>query len=137
MPRPACKVSQQRYGPMPPRLPAWLMCRRLFPPPAYGGCESILRGRQWAPATPGACCSLIKDTKFTPLGVCPEDAEVLGLRRFTAEALCRLFNVPPPIVQGRPLQYFYKLGSGVALVRNHRADALGPEDRGRVWPECV
>ena len=31
--------------------------------------------------------------------VSPEDAEVLASRRFTVEELCRLFQVPPPIVQ--------------------------------------
>ncbi len=31
--------------------------------------------------------------------ISPEDAEVLASRRFTVEELCRLFQVPPPIVQ--------------------------------------
>jgi HK97 family phage portal protein len=39
------------------------------------------------------------DTTFVPMAVSPEDAEVLASRRFTVEELCRLFNVPPPIVQ--------------------------------------
>ena len=38
-------------------------------------------------------------TKFTPMAVSPEDAEVLASRRFSVEEICRLFNVPPPIVQ--------------------------------------
>ncbi|TPG44224.1 phage portal protein [Roseomonas nepalensis] len=37
--------------------------------------------------------------KFQPMSVSPEDAEVLASRRFTVEELCRLFQVPPPIVQ--------------------------------------
>ncbi len=37
--------------------------------------------------------------KFQPITVSPEDAEVLASRRFTVEELCRLYNVPPPIVQ--------------------------------------
>lgn len=37
--------------------------------------------------------------KFQPISVSPEDAEVLASRRFTVEELCRLFQVPPPIVQ--------------------------------------
>ena len=40
-----------------------------------------------------------KDTTFTPLSVSPEDAEVLESRRFSVIELCRLFGVPPPIVQ--------------------------------------
>jgi HK97 family phage portal protein len=37
-------------------------------------------------------------TKFTPLSVSPEDAEVLASRRFSGEEIARLFGVPPPIV---------------------------------------
>lgn len=33
------------------------------------------------------------------MSISPEDAELLGSRRFTVEELCRLFQVPPPIVQ--------------------------------------
>jgi HK97 family phage portal protein len=40
-----------------------------------------------------------KDTTFTPMSVSPEDAEVLASRRFSTEEICRLFNVPPPLVQ--------------------------------------
>lgn len=42
---------------------------------------------------------LDKDTSITPLSVSPEDAEVLASRRFSVIEICRLFNVPPPIVQ--------------------------------------
>jgi HK97 family phage portal protein len=38
-------------------------------------------------------------TNFTPMACSPEDAEVLESRRFSVIELCRLFNVPPPIVQ--------------------------------------
>ena len=37
-------------------------------------------------------------TKFTPISVSPEDAEVLASRRFSGEEIARLFGVPPPIV---------------------------------------
>ncbi|WP_160122434.1 phage portal protein [Rhodovarius lipocyclicus] len=37
--------------------------------------------------------------EWQPFGVSPEDAEVLNSRRFTVEEMCRLFQVPPPIVQ--------------------------------------
>ena len=33
------------------------------------------------------------------ISVNPEDAEVLDSRRFTVEEMCRLYNVPPPIIQ--------------------------------------
>ena len=38
-------------------------------------------------------------TTVTPLSVSPEDAEVLASRKFSVVEICRLFNVPPPIVQ--------------------------------------
>jgi HK97 family phage portal protein len=40
-----------------------------------------------------------KDSAFTPISVSPEDAEVLASRKFSVTEICRLFNVPPPIVQ--------------------------------------
>lgn len=36
--------------------------------------------------------------KFTPFQISPEDAELLQSRRFAVEEICRLFQVPPPIV---------------------------------------
>ena len=33
------------------------------------------------------------------LSISPEDAELLGSRKHTTEELCRLFQVPPPLVQ--------------------------------------
>ncbi|MFM9937530.1 MAG: phage portal protein [Novosphingobium sp.] len=44
---------------------------------------------------------LILDNKaqWKSISVSPEDAEVLASRRFSVEELCRLFQVPPPIVQ--------------------------------------
>lgn len=43
---------------------------------------------------------LLLDNKATwkSISVSPENAEVLASRRFSVEELCRLFNVPPPIV---------------------------------------
>jgi HK97 family phage portal protein len=35
---------------------------------------------------------------YEKIGVSPEDAELLESRRFSVEELCRLFNVPPPII---------------------------------------
>jgi HK97 family phage portal protein len=38
-------------------------------------------------------------SEWQSLSVSPEDAEVLQSRRFSVEELCRVFQVPPPIVQ--------------------------------------
>ena len=37
--------------------------------------------------------------KFNPFQISPEDAELLGSRKFSVEEVCRLFQVPPPLVQ--------------------------------------
>jgi HK97 family phage portal protein len=37
--------------------------------------------------------------EWQSISVSPEDAEVLASRRFSVEELCRLFQVPPPIIQ--------------------------------------
>jgi HK97 family phage portal protein len=37
--------------------------------------------------------------KFDHTSISPEDAELLESRRFSVEEICRLFQVPPPIVQ--------------------------------------
>lgn len=37
--------------------------------------------------------------EFTPMSSTPEDAEVLESRKFGVIEACRLFNVPPPIIQ--------------------------------------
>ena len=36
---------------------------------------------------------------WSAISISPEDAEVLASRRFTVEELCRVYQVPPPIVQ--------------------------------------
>jgi HK97 family phage portal protein len=47
----------------------------------------------------GKVLILEQGVEWQALSVSPEDAEVLASRRFTVEELCRLFQVPPPIVQ--------------------------------------
>lgn len=44
--------------------------------------------------------------KWQAMSVSPEDAEVLASRRFSVEELCRLFQVPPPIVQSYEFNTF-------------------------------
>lgn len=49
---------------------------------------------------------LDNNAKWSSISVSPEDAEVLASRRFTVEELCRLFQVPPPIVQSYEFNTF-------------------------------
>jgi HK97 family phage portal protein len=58
--------------------------------------------------TANAKAVLILDNKSTwkSISVSPEDAEVLASRRFTVEELCRLFQVPPPLVQSYEFNTF-------------------------------
>ncbi len=51
------------------------------------------------PERAAAVMILDNHVKWTSISVSPEDAEVLASRRFSVEELCRLFQVPPPIVQ--------------------------------------
>lgn len=37
--------------------------------------------------------------RFTPFQISPEDAELLSSRKFAVEEICRLYQVPPPLVQ--------------------------------------
>jgi HK97 family phage portal protein len=41
---------------------------------------------------------LEKGMKYTPLGMNPEDAQMLGTRGFSVEEICRWFGVPPTLV---------------------------------------
>jgi HK97 family phage portal protein len=36
--------------------------------------------------------------KFEPMAFSPEDSELLATRRFTTEELCRIYQVPPPVI---------------------------------------
>jgi HK97 family phage portal protein len=50
-------------------------------------------------ANAGRLMFLEGDTKYAPLACSPEDAETLASRQFSVIELCRLFGVPPPIIQ--------------------------------------
>lgn len=50
-------------------------------------------------ANAGRVLVLSDGLKFTPFQISPEDAELLNSRKFSVEEICRLFQVPPPIVQ--------------------------------------
>ncbi|MCC6718229.1 MAG: phage portal protein [Acetobacteraceae bacterium] len=47
----------------------------------------------------GRILILDNDTSWESMSISPEDAEVLASRRFSVEEICRIFSVPPPIVQ--------------------------------------
>ena len=50
-------------------------------------------------ANAGRVMILTDGLKFTPFDITPEDAELLASRKFSVEEICRLYQVPPPIVQ--------------------------------------
>jgi HK97 family phage portal protein len=60
-------------------------------------------GESWrqthsGPQGAGKIAILEEGMTFEKIGVSPEDAELLDSRRFSVEELCRVFNVPPPII---------------------------------------
>ncbi|NOT42904.1 MAG: phage portal protein, partial [Alphaproteobacteria bacterium] len=44
--------------------------------------------------------------KWKQMSLSPEDAELLDTRRFSVEELCRIYQVPPPIVQAYQFNTF-------------------------------
>ncbi|WP_426958929.1 phage portal protein [Muricoccus radiodurans] len=66
---------------------------------AHGHLKQSLQERHSGPSNARRFMVLEEDMKWQSIGVSPEDAEALASRRFTVEELCRLFQVPPPIVQ--------------------------------------
>ena len=55
--------------------------------------------RHGSPAKAGSTLILDGGMKWTAAQISPEDAELLETRKFGVIELCRLFQVPPPIVQ--------------------------------------
>ncbi len=55
---------------------------------AYGGTQNA-----------GKVAILEEGMKFTPISVSPQDAQLLETRKFTVEEICRIFRVPPHLVQ--------------------------------------
>ena len=51
------------------------------------------------PANAGRALVLDGGLTWSPMAISPEDAELLETRKFGVEEICRLFQVPPPIVQ--------------------------------------
>lgn len=67
--------------------------------------EAVQRLReQWyedytGPQNQGRTLILEGGLAFKPLSVSPEDSELLASRKFSVEEICRVFQVPPPMVQ--------------------------------------
>lgn len=55
--------------------------------------------RHGGPTRSGGTMILDGGMKWKPSQISPEDAELLETRKFGVEEICRLFQVPPPIVQ--------------------------------------
>jgi HK97 family phage portal protein len=53
---------------------------------------------QSGPGGAGKIAVLEEGMSYDVIGISPEDAELLDSRRFSVEELCRVFNVPPPII---------------------------------------
>jgi HK97 family phage portal protein len=53
---------------------------------------------QSGPQGAGTVAILEEGMTYEKVEVSPEDAELLDSRRFSVEELCRVFNVPPPII---------------------------------------
>jgi HK97 family phage portal protein len=58
-----------------------------------------MEARASGAANAGQILVLDGGLKFTPYAVSPEDAELLASRKFAVEEICRIYQVPPPIVQ--------------------------------------
>ena len=57
------------------------------------------KDRYAGPTKAGRTMILDNGVKWKSVSVSPEDAEVLASRKFSVEEICRLYQVPPPIVQ--------------------------------------
>lgn len=68
-------------------------------PDQMAGLRKGFDGGHRGTANAGKVMILTDGLKFTPFQISPEDAELLASRRFSVEEICRLFQVPPPLVQ--------------------------------------
>lgn len=70
----------------------------MMSPQALEALRSGLEERHTGAGNAGRVMVLMDGLKFTPLMLTPEDSELLASRKFALEELCRLFQVPPPLV---------------------------------------
>lgn len=69
--------------------------------------------------------------KFEALGFSAEDSEFLASRKFSAEELCRLYQVPPPLVQIYEHNTFTKAHQASLWFAQFTLSAWATQDRGR------
>lgn len=70
-----------------------------MPAPAKAEIRDQLTKGFAGPSKTGKFLILDQGLKWKPISITPEDAELLGSRKFTVEELVRLYGVPPPLVQ--------------------------------------
>ena len=63
------------------------------------GIRRSFQSRNMGPQKAGRMLVLPGEFKIEKMTITPEDAELLQSRKFTTEELCRVFQVPPPIIQ--------------------------------------
>lgn len=63
------------------------------------GIRSSFQNRNMGPQKAGRMMILPGEFKIEKMTISPEDAELLQSRKFSTEELCRIFQVPPPIIQ--------------------------------------
>jgi HK97 family phage portal protein len=68
-------------------------------PEAFEQLRERWRQLYQGPSNAARAVVLDQGAKFKPISVSPEDAELLMSRKFSGEEICRIFAVPPPIVQ--------------------------------------
>jgi HK97 family phage portal protein len=68
-------------------------------PEAFGQLQERWRQLYSGPHNAGRALVLDQGAKFKPISVSPEDAELLESRKFAVSELCRIYGVPPPLIQ--------------------------------------
>jgi HK97 family phage portal protein len=68
-------------------------------PEAFAQLQDRWRQLYEGPRNAGRAIVLDQGAKFKSISVSPEDAELLESRKFSVAELCRIYGVPPPLVQ--------------------------------------
>lgn len=77
----------------------FIQSERAFTQQQYDSLRKQLDGRFKGASNAGRIGILDDGLKWTSVQISPEDAELLETRKFGVEEICRLFQVPPPLVQ--------------------------------------
>lgn len=74
---------------------------------AYGGTRNA-----------GRVAILEEGLKFTPISISPQDSQLLETRKFSVEEICRIFRVPPHLVQDLSRSTFNNIeNQGISFVQ--------------------